>query len=124
MPAGGRRYGSIRCDDGHRLTSLKLTHYRGGTVAELLAGAATDYNRAMASPARQKKPVLYLDVVGTLLVDKGTDLRPADFTETFLGQVRDRFRVRLLSSLEVHQATYVAKSLHLDAEYVPYRRAL
>jgi hypothetical protein len=78
----------------------------------------------MASPARQKKPVLYLDVVGTLLVDKGSDLRRADFTDTFLGQIRDRFRVRLLSSLEVHQASFVAKNLDLDAEYVPYRRAL
>jgi hypothetical protein len=77
----------------------------------------------MATPAK-KKPVLYLDVVGTLLVDKGDDLKPADYTPAFLEKVRDRFRIRFLSSLEVHQATFVAKKLAIEAEYVAYRRAL
>jgi hypothetical protein len=75
-------------------------------------------------PAIQKKPVLYLDVVGTLLVDRGPDLKPASYTATFLDQVRSRFRVKLLSSLEEHQASFVARRLALDAEYVPFRRAL
>ena len=79
----------------------------------------------MATPARStKKPLLYLDVVGTLLIDKGSDLKPADFTPVFLEQIKDRFRIRLLSSLEVHQASFVAKKLAIEAEYVPYRRAL
>lgn len=77
----------------------------------------------MAPPAT-KKPVLYLDIVGTLLVDKGADLKPAAFTPTFLEQIRGKFRVRLLSSLEEHQASFVAKKLALDAEYIAYRRAL
>jgi hypothetical protein len=71
-----------------------------------------------------KQPILYLDVVGTLLVDRGQDLKPAEFTQAFLEQVRGKFRVRLLSSLEEHQASFVAKKLAFDAEYVPYRRAL
>ena len=78
----------------------------------------------MAAPASIKQPILYLDVVGTLLVDRGSDLRPADYTQTFLDQIRGKFRVRLLSSLEQHQASFVAKKLALEAEYVPYRRAL
>jgi hypothetical protein len=71
-----------------------------------------------------KQPILYLDIVGTLLVDRGSDLRPADFAQSFLDQVRAKFRVKLLSSLEEHQATFVARKLALEAEYVPYRRAL
>jgi hypothetical protein len=77
----------------------------------------------VATPAL-KKPVLYLDVVGTLLVEKGSDLKPADFTPAFLEQIRGRFRIRFLSSLEAHQASFVAKKLAIDAEYVPFRRAL
>jgi hypothetical protein len=71
-----------------------------------------------------KKPLLYLDVVGTLLVEKGSDLRPADYTPVFLEQIRGKFRIRLLSSLEAHQASFVAKRLAIEAEYVPFRRAL
>jgi hypothetical protein len=76
------------------------------------------------TPATSKKPVLYLDIVGTLLVDRGPELRPADYTIAFLDQIRGKFRVRFLSSLEQHQATFVAKKLAIEAEYVPYRRAL
>lgn len=79
----------------------------------------------MATPAPNKHhPILYLDVVGTLLVERGSDLRPAEFTPAFLDQIRGKFRVRLLSSLEAHQATFVAKKLGIDAAYVPYRRGL
>jgi hypothetical protein len=79
----------------------------------------------VASPAaRKRKPILYLDVVGTLLVERGSDLKPAEFTPAFVEQIRERFRIRFLSSLEPHQASFVAKKLSIDAEFVPFRRAL
>lgn len=79
----------------------------------------------MATPAASKhSPILYLDVVGTLLVEKGADLKPAEFTPAFLEQIRGKFRIRLLSSLEAHQASFVAKKLGIDAAYVPFRRGL
>jgi hypothetical protein len=79
----------------------------------------------VATPAAPKKnPVLYLDVVGTLLVEKGAELKPADFTPAFLEQIRGKFRICLLSSLEEHQASFVARQLGIDARYLPYRRAL
>lgn len=78
----------------------------------------------MATPATPKRPVLYLDIVGTLLVDRGADLKPADYTTAFLDQIRGKFRVRFLSSLEQHQASFVARKLAIEAEYIPYRRAL
>lgn len=76
------------------------------------------------NPGAHRKPILYLDVVGTLLVERGSELKPAEFTPSFLDQIRSRFRVRFLSALEAHQASFVARQLALDAEYVPFRRAL
>jgi hypothetical protein len=89
--------------------------------------AEPTYNPDVASPASANKrvlPVLYLDIVGTLLVEKGSELKPADYTQVFLDQIRGKFQVRLLSSLEEHQANFVTRKLAIDAEYIPYRRAL
>jgi hypothetical protein len=70
------------------------------------------------------KPVLYLDVVGTLVLDHGQGMELAPFSRKFLNAVKDHFEIRFLTSLEEHQALGVAKALGLDVIYWPYRQAL
>jgi hypothetical protein len=70
------------------------------------------------------KPVLYLDVVGTLLLEKGGELVVAPFARAFVDAVKPAFEVRLLTSLEEHHALRVTRALELEAHYVPFRRAL
>lgn len=71
-----------------------------------------------------KRPVLYLDIVGTLLVDKGDDMSIAPFARAFVQEMAGRCEIRLLTSLEEHQALRVCRALGLKAEYVSYRHAL
>lgn len=70
------------------------------------------------------KPVLYLDIVGTLLLEKGGGMDVAPYAKTFLDSVKDRFHLRFLTSLEEHHALRVAKALDVDVDYVPFRHAL
>jgi len=70
------------------------------------------------------KPVLYLDVLGALMIERNGNLVKAPFAQTFVDAVKTRFRVRVLSTLEEHEAVALLKALKLDAPYVPYRRAL
>ena len=70
------------------------------------------------------KPILYLDIVGTLLLEKGGEMEMAPFAQEFVNRVRDSFELRILSSLEEHHAARIAKHLGVDAAYVPFRRAL
>ena len=70
------------------------------------------------------KPVLYLDIVGTLLIQKGGGLEVAPFARTFIQRVRDRFQLRFLSSLQEHEALAVARGLGVDVVYVSYPRNL
>ncbi len=70
------------------------------------------------------RPVLYLDVVGTLLLDRGGRLDLAPFARRFLEQVKDSFELRFLTSLEEHQALAVARALKASIQYVPFPRAL
>jgi hypothetical protein len=70
------------------------------------------------------KPVLYLDVVGTLLTEKGSGYEIAAFARVFVEGVKRIFEIRLLTTLEEHQALGVAKALDFQATYVPYRHAL
>jgi hypothetical protein len=72
----------------------------------------------------KNRPVLYLDVVGTLLADKGGRMDVAPFAAAFVKDVGARFDVRILSALEEHQAMRVCKSLQLKASYVSYRHGL
>ena len=70
------------------------------------------------------KPILYLDIVGTLLLEKGGEMEMAPFAQEFANRVRDSFELRFLSSLEEHHAARIAKHLGVDATYVPFRRGL
>lgn len=72
----------------------------------------------------KNRPVLYMDVVGTLLADKGGRMDIAPFAQAFVKDVGARFDVRILSALEEHQVMRVCKSLQLKASYVSYRHGL
>lgn len=70
------------------------------------------------------KPILYLDIVGTLLVEGGASLRLAPYARTFVQEAAKQFELRFLTSLEEHNALAVSKSLEVDIPYVPFRRGL
>lgn len=70
------------------------------------------------------KPVLYLDILGTLMLDRGGELQLASYARTFVKAVRDRFELRFLTDLEEYQALGVAQALEAPISYVPYSRAL
>jgi len=71
-----------------------------------------------------RKPVLYLDVVGTLLLDRGGRLDLAPFARSFMQQVARHFTLRFLTALQEYQALTVARALGTEVAYVPYPRAL
>jgi hypothetical protein len=70
------------------------------------------------------KPVLYFDVLNTLVVDRGGVLTPTPYAAKFVEAVKSRFRLRLLTSLEEHVARAQLKPFKIEPEFVPYRRAL
>lgn len=81
----------------------------------------------MATPKRPKgppKPVLYLDVLGALYVDRGGVPTKAAFAASFVDAVKGQFRLRILTCLEEHEARALLKPFKIDPEFVPYRRAL
>ena len=71
-----------------------------------------------------RKPVLYLDVVGTLLLEKGGELTVAPFAKAFVEAVKDHFQIQLLTTLEEQHALRVYRARGLVAEYLPNRHAL
>ncbi len=70
------------------------------------------------------RPVLYIDIVGTLLLERGSDFEFAPFARSFVDGVRQGFDIRLLTTLEEHQALRVTRALGFEATYVTWRRAL
>lgn len=70
------------------------------------------------------KPVLYLDILGTLLVERNSGLDFAPFARTFIETVKRQFDVRLLSTMEEHHAIQVARALDFEPNYMTFRRAL
>jgi hypothetical protein len=70
------------------------------------------------------KPVLYLDIVGTLLLETGAGMDMAPFASEFVDAVKDTFEIRFLTSLEEHHALRVARHLGIEARYVPFRHNL
>lgn len=71
-----------------------------------------------------QKPILFLDIVGTLLLEKGGEMELAPYAQSFIEGVRETFDVRFLTSLEEHHAMRVAQRLSIDAAFVPFRHAL
>jgi hypothetical protein len=75
-------------------------------------------------PKPPPKPVLYLDVLGALVVDRGGELVKCAFAQTFIDAVKTKFRVRILTSLEEHIARAEMKQFKFEPEFLNYRRAL
>ena len=71
-----------------------------------------------------RRPVLYLGIVGTLLLERGGRMDLAPFARKFIDQVKERFELRFLTSLQEHQAHAVAKALNAEVGYVPYPRVI
>ena len=71
-----------------------------------------------------QKPILFLDIVGTLLLEKGGEMELAPFAQRFIEGVHHSFDIRFLTSLEEHHALMVAQRLGIEAEYVPVTHAL
>lgn len=70
------------------------------------------------------KPVLYLDVVGTLLLEKGGEMAVSSYAEEFVQNVQKHFRPVLVTSLAEHQAMRVAKAIGLSASFIAHRKAM
>ena len=71
-----------------------------------------------------QKPILFLDIVGTLLLERGGEMEIAPYAQSFIDGVRHTFDLRFLTSLEEHHAKRVGARLGVDAEFVPFRHAL
>ena len=71
-----------------------------------------------------QKPILFLDIVGTLLLERGGEMEIAPYAQSFIDGVRHTFDLRFLTSLEEHHAKRVGARLGIDAEFVPFRHAL
>ena len=70
------------------------------------------------------RPILYLDIVGTVVLQEGSSFRLAPFAREFIEQVRDRFRIIFLTDLSEPAAVEVASLLETDIEYGSYRKGL
>lgn len=70
------------------------------------------------------KPILYLDIVGTLLVERGSRLQLAAYAKTFVHEAREHFELRFLTSLEEHNALAVARAVDTDIAYISFPRAI
>ncbi len=67
------------------------------------------------------KPVLYLDVVGTLMIEKGKRLELAPEARAFVDRAKERFELRFLTTLEERHAVAVARALETDIRFVGFR---
>ena len=70
------------------------------------------------------KPVLYLDVLGVLFVDRGGKPEPVAFAKEFIEGVKGSFELRFLTRLEEHEALRASRRLGVEIGFVPFRRAL
>lgn len=70
------------------------------------------------------RPTMYLDIVGTLVLQDGSKFRLAPYAREFVDSVRDRFRLVFLTSLSMQTAAEIAQVLEADFDYGEYRRGL
>lgn len=70
------------------------------------------------------RPTLYLDIVGTIVLQEGTSFRLAPFARDFVDSIKDRFKIVFLTSLTEQTAKDIADVLEIKAQYGTYRRGL
>ena len=69
-------------------------------------------------------PNLYLDIVGTLVLQEGSNFRLAPFAREFIAEVRGRFHMIFLTRLSRAAAREVAELLESDFDFGLYRKGL
>ena len=70
------------------------------------------------------RPNLYLDIIGTLVLQEGTRYRLAPFAKEFIASVKDDFNLRFLSELTPNAAAEIADLLEADVDFIPWRKGL
>ena len=70
------------------------------------------------------RPNLYLDIIGTLVLQEGTRYRLAPFAKEFIATVKDNFDLKFLSELTPTGAAEIAELLDADIEFIPWRKGL
>jgi hypothetical protein len=70
------------------------------------------------------RPTLYLDIVGTLVLQDGAHFKLAPFARDFIDAVKDRFKMIFLTSLTESTARDIADVLGIKVPYGIYRRGL
>lgn len=70
------------------------------------------------------RPILYLDIIGTLVLQEGASFRMVPFAREFLRELGGRFRLVFLSELSEIASREIASLLEVDIEYAPYRKGL
>ena len=70
------------------------------------------------------RPNLYLDIIGTLVLQEGTRYRLAPFAKEFIATIKESFDLKFLSELTSAAATEIAELLEADIEFIPWRKGL
>ncbi|MEZ6197737.1 MAG: hypothetical protein R3F20_18775 [Planctomycetota bacterium] len=70
------------------------------------------------------RPVLYLDIIGTIVLQEGASFRMVPFAREFIRELGGRFRLVFLTELSEMAAREIANLLETEVEYAPYRKGL
>jgi hypothetical protein len=70
------------------------------------------------------RPILYLDIIGTLVLQEGASFRMVPFAREFLRELGDRFRLVFLTELSEIASREIASLLEVEIEYSTYRKGL
>lgn len=75
--------------------------------------------------AQQKpRPILYLDIMGTVVLAQGQSNRLAPFAKDFVKALKNDFEVRFLSEVSEEEAKEVSRRLGASIGYAPWRHAI
>lgn len=84
--------------------------------------AGPDINEETGTSDR--KTILYLDVIGTLVLQEGSRFRLAPFAREFVFTVRDQFELVFMTGVSESTAKRVSSLLDTEIAYGYYKRAL
>ncbi|MEE9391593.1 MAG: hypothetical protein V3W41_03720 [Planctomycetota bacterium] len=84
-------------------------------------GASKALDSARSEP---KRPILYLDIIGTLVLQEGSSFRVVPFAKEFVREIADRFQLVFMTELSRGAAREVADLLEMKVGYGDYRKGL
>lgn len=70
------------------------------------------------------RPNLYMDIIGTLVLQEGKRYRLAPFAKEFVSTIKNDFDLKFLSELTPQAAAEIAELLNADIEYIHWRKGL